>query len=82
MKVMTDGQMVNLYIFLFQIAVCTQYFIMRGSRVGDMMSGTPLKNHKSVGFLSNTGPDPLKNDKATEPVFNFGPSSTRQRNAI
>ena len=25
----------------------------------------PLKNHKTVGFLSNTGPDPLKNHKAT-----------------
>ena len=24
---------------------------------------TPLKNHKNVGFLSNTGPDPLKNHK-------------------
>ena len=22
---------------------------------------TPLKNHKSIGFSSNTGPDPLKN---------------------
>ena len=21
---------------------------------------TPLKNHKNIGFLSNTGPDPLK----------------------
>ena len=21
----------------------------------------PLKNHKNIGFLSNTGPDPLKN---------------------
>ena len=27
----------------------------------------PLKNHKKIGFLSNTGPDPLKNHKATEP---------------
>ena len=25
----------------------------------------PLKNHKNIGFLSNTGPDPLKNHKAT-----------------
>ena len=21
--------------------------------------GTPLKNHKNIGFLSNTGPEPL-----------------------
>ena len=31
---------------------------MGGSRGGDR--GTPLKDHKKIGFLSNTGPDPLK----------------------
>ena len=25
-----------------------------------MGSGPPLKNHKNIGFLSNTGRDPLK----------------------
>ena len=25
----------------------------------------PLNNHKNIGFPSNTGPDPLKNHKAT-----------------
>ena len=34
----------------------------------------PLENHKAIGFLSNTGPDPLKKYKATEPAFNIGPS--------
>ena len=29
---------------------------------------SPLKNHKNIGFLSNTGPDPLKNHKATKPT--------------
>ena len=43
---------------------------------------TSLKNHKNIGFPSNTGPDPLKNHKATEPEFNIEPSSPRQRNAI
>ena len=40
---------------------------------------TPLKNHKNVGFLSNTytDPDPLKNHKAAKPAFNVGPSSAR-----
>ena len=33
---------------------------------------TPLKNHKNVGFLSNTGPDPLKNHKATKPDSMLG----------
>ena len=31
--------------------------------------GRVLKNHKNIGFLSNTGPDPLKNHKATKPAF-------------
>ena len=35
----------------------------------------PLENHKNIGFHSNTGPDPLKNHKATKPVFNVGTSS-------
>ena len=40
---------------------------------GDRGSGPPplLKNHKNIGFLSNSGPDPL--DEATEPEFNVGP---------
>ena len=41
-----------------------------------------VKNHKNIGFLSNSGPDPLKNYEATEPAFNVGPSSARQRNAV
>ena len=27
---------------------------------GDRGSGPPLENYKNIGFLSNTGPDPLK----------------------
>ena len=33
---------------------------MGGFRGGDMGSGPPLKNHKSIGFSSNTGMDLLK----------------------
>ena len=55
---------------------------MGGSRGGDRGSGTPLKNHKNIGFLCNTGPDPLKNHNPTKPEFNVGPSSACQRNAI
>ena len=39
---------------------------------------TSLKNHKKLGFLSNTGPDLLKNHKATKPAFNVVPLSARQ----
>ena len=42
----------------------------------------PPENYENVGFLSNTGPDPLNNHKATKPAFNVGPSTARQRNAI
>ena len=49
---------------------------MGGSRGGGGQGvRTPLKNHKNIGFLSNTGPDPLKNHKATKPTFNVGQSS-------
>ena len=39
----------------------------------------PLKN---IGFLSNSGPYPLKNHKASKQAFNVGPPSARKRNAI
>ena len=52
---------------------------MRGFRVGGFRVGTegpdppppppPPKSHKHIGFLSNTGPDLLKNDKATKPAM-------------
>ena len=38
---------------------------------------TPLKNDKNMGFLSNTGLDPLKNYKATNTVLDVGLSSAR-----
>ena len=53
-----------------------------GGGGGEGVRTHPLKNHKNIGFLSNSCPDPLKNHKATKRAFNFGPSSARQRNAI
>ena len=50
--------------------------------VGTGGPDTPLKNHKNIGFPSNTGPDPLKNHKATKPAFNVGQSWASQLNAI
>ena len=50
--------------------------------MGGRGSGPRLKNHKNIGFHSNSDPDPLKNYEATEPAFNVGPSSARRRNAI
>ena len=43
------------------------------------MSGPPENHKKNIGFLSNSGSDPLKSQKALKPAFNVGPSSVRQR---
>ena len=51
---------------------------MRGSRGVDRGVQTPLKITKNIGFLSNTGPDPLKNHQAINPALKIGPSSARQ----
>ena len=34
--------------------------------------GVPPEKSQNIGFLSNTGPDPLKNLRATKPEFNVG----------
>ena len=39
---------------------------------------TPQEYHTSIGFLSNIGPDSMENRKATQTVFNVGPSSASQ----
>ena len=45
----------------------------------DRWSGPlPLKNSKNIGFLSNTDPDPLKNQKPAKPAFDVGPLSAIQ----
>ena len=54
---------------------------MRGSRGGQGV-WIPLKDHKNIGFLSNTGPDPLNNHNATKSAFNVGPLLACQQNAI
>ena len=46
---------------------------------GSREDGTAPKNHKPIRFFSNTGPDTLKNYKATKPAFNVWPSSARKR---
>ena len=56
---------------------------MRGYREGKGGSAPHrLKNHKTMGFLSNTGSDTLEIHKAAKPTFNVEPSSARQRNII
>ena len=46
---------------------------MRGSKGGgDMGFRSPPKKSQNIGFPSNTGPDPLKNHKATKPDSMLG----------
>ena len=48
--------------------------------MGEERVGCPLKNQKKhIGFLSKTGPDPLKNHKTTKPAFKIGPLAFRWR---
>ena len=53
---------------------------MHGSRSGGGGGGggqgspLPVKNHKAKGFLSKTGPDHMRNHKATKPAFNVAPT--------
>ena len=55
----------------------------RTSADPDAPTPHPPKYHKNVGFLSNSGPDPLKNQLSPYVAFNDGPAaSARQRNAI
>ena len=37
----------------------------------------PPEKSLNIGFLSNTGPDPLKSHNTTKQAFNVGPSTTR-----
>ena len=51
----------------------------------DLMRGSggppPQKNHKNIGFLSNTSPDPLKNHKATK-LGHHRPTSEMPLNGV
>ena len=49
---------------------------------GQEVRTPPPGKLQNIGLFSNTGPDLLKNHKATKPAFNVGPSSARQRKAI
>ena len=74
----------SLFTLQFYQAKTLQSSTMRGSREGATGPDhpPPLGNGKHIGYLSNTGPVPLENYKATKPAYILGPSSARQRNAI
>ena len=47
-------------------------WIQRGDR-GSGSPPPPPEKSQNIGFLSDTGPGPLKNHTAAKPAFNFGP---------
>ena len=49
---------------------------------GGTRTPPPPEKSKTIGCLSDSSPDLLRNYEATEPAFNVVPSSARQRNAI
>ena len=57
------------------VTVSVHLQIQRGDR--GSRPPTPLENDKNIGFLSNTGPDPLKitNLSSERLMYNVGPSS-------
>ena len=55
---------------------------VRIQRGEDRGSRPSLENDKNIGFLCNTDPDPLKNNKSQHSMYYAGPPSARQRNII
>ena len=55
------------------------YVVHVGIQRGEVGIGSgPSKKSQKYRVSEHTGPDPLKNYKATKPAFNVGPSSARQ----
>ena len=72
---------------LFTVCNLLKFAVQRHVRIqwgegGGVQGVRTPPPEKNIGFLSNTGPDPLKNHKATKPAFNVVPSSARKRNTI
>ena len=77
----------NMYLFPSRIFTFLTYHIYKVYHASIQLGGgsvvlTTLENLKVIGFLENTGLDPLQNHKAAQPAFNVGPSSALRRNAI
>ena len=59
------------------------YIHMGGSRGGgDRGSGPPLKNHENIGFLSNNGPEPLRNQAIIQCRIIISPTAKHHLNGV
>ena len=52
---------------------------LTGHAFADQEGGGQGEKSQNIGFLCNTGPDPLKNHKTITPAFNVGPSSSTKK---
>ena len=73
-KLITMSIEVSVKLTLRMYKINPSYARIQRGRAG---GSDPLGNHKSIEFLSNTGPDPLEINQASEPVFNDWPISAR-----
>ena len=64
---------------MFASSCCRKYVSINQKEVAAQLFALIQRDggHKNIGFLSNTGPDPLKNHKATKPLCNVGPIMAR-----
>ena len=65
------SDVVSVHIFEYQKTCLDQEGAEGSGRAGGP-GHTLLKSHKNIGFLSSTGPNPLKNHKATKPDLMLG----------
>ena len=72
MVYLTLSEVVKLHCFTMEECV-THAHIQRGGG-GGRAGGPDLPkiNHKNIEFISNTGPDPLKNHKLPSQIANVG----------
>ena len=70
------------YAISTKISLITMNVRVQSGGQGVRTPPPPPEKLQKIGFVSNPGPDPQKNYEATQPAFNVGPSSARQRNAI
>ena len=72
---------VILYLVLVQLRkrpdMTETFLTVMGRSRGGIGGPDPPERSQKIGFLSNTGPDPLKKRKATRPDFNVRPSYGR-----
>ena len=72
-QAIADRVFIYIYIYIYYNILLLSCANPEGAHGGSGPPPPHLTNHKNIVSLSNTGPDPLKNHKVTEPA-NVAPS--------